>query len=195
MKKRNALEPLDIKCTDSDCENDLHCFLATKKMIERNEAGLCRECGAELVDWYRVHRRDIVDAEFTIEMLEYELIRHHFWHIQIDQWAVNYARRKGWINLLDAARNRIAKSVGPSSPFRDGQQTPREKNPIYYAQHATATCCRRCIEEWHGLPKGRALTDDEIDYMTELCMLYLKRRLPQVTEYGEKVPPIRSGNG
>ncbi len=38
----------------------------------------------------------------------------------------------------------------------DGRQTPREGNTIFYAQHATASCCRTCIEYWHGIPKNGA---------------------------------------
>ncbi len=89
MSNRMKLEPLDIKCTSTDCKNDLHCFRATKKMLDRNEAGRCRECGADLVDWQRVQECDLTDAEYTIKALEYELIRHHFWHAHIDQRAVN----------------------------------------------------------------------------------------------------------
>lgn len=191
MSNRTKLKPLDIKCMSTDCENDLHCFRATKKMLDRNEAGRCRECGADLVDWQRVQVCDLTDAEYTIKALEYELIRHHFWHVLIDQRAVNYAHRKGRIKLRLAVENRIKKSVGQKTAF-DGRQTPKERNPIFYAQHATATCCRKCIEEWHGIPPEEELNDDQIKYMTELCMLYLTQRLPSLTEYGEKVPPIRT---
>ena len=38
-----------------------------------------------------------------------------------------------------------------------------------------------------------SLSKEEIDYMTDLCLLYLMNRLPRVTEYGEKVPSIRIG--
>ena len=155
--------------------------------------GSCRDCGAELVDWSRVRKRDLDDAAYTIEALEYELIRHHFWHVRMDMRAINYARRKGWIKLELAVENRIRKSVGVQTVF-DGRQTPKEGNPIFYAQHATATCCRKCIEEWYGIPQDQELTDEQIKYMSELCMMYLNQQLPlftQVTEYGEKVPSIR----
>lgn len=39
--------------------------------------------------------------------------------------------------------------------FRPG---PRERNhPVFVAQHATAPCCRGCLEKWHRIPHGRAL--------------------------------------
>lgn len=186
------LPPLNIRCTSSDCANDLHCFLATKKLREANRQGRCRSCGADLIDWSRVQRRDLHDAAFTFVSLRRELIRHHFWHVPIDQRALNYARRKGRIKLAEAARKRLASSIGPEKPYRDGQQTPHEGsgNPLHYAQHATATCCRRCVEEWHGIPRGRPMTGEEIDYLTALVLQYLEDRIV-LSEDGEKVPALR----
>lgn len=186
-----ALKPLKISCTSSDCENGLHCFLQTQKMAAEGLQRRCRSCGAELVDWRRVHSRDIVDVGYTFSTLKYELIRHHFWHIEIDQRAVNHARRKGEEGMRVASEKRLRKYVGPSEPAYDGRQTPTSGNAIYYAQHATAACCRKCIEEWHGIPQGQELTDQEITYLTDLTMLYINERLPFLTERGEKVPPLR----
>jgi hypothetical protein len=72
-------EPLKIKCTASDCDNDLHCFKATRKMAQADR-GRCRACGADLVDWHRLHQREIADAKCTFRGLKHELIRHHFFH-------------------------------------------------------------------------------------------------------------------
>ena len=64
-------------------------------------------------------------------------------------------------------------------------------NPIHYAQHATASCCRKCMEYWHGIPQTQTLTDEQIEYFVELAMMYLKDRLPDLTYGGEHVPPAR----
>ena len=53
--------PLDIKCTSVDCDNDLRCFKQLRKMTP-DQRGRCRACGADLVDWDRLHRRDESDA-------------------------------------------------------------------------------------------------------------------------------------
>ncbi len=192
------LKPLDIRCTSSDCEKGLHCFRQTKKMAQTKVresqvtglGGTCRSCGADLVDWSRVYKRDLADVSYTFDVLKYERVRHHFWHVDIDIQALNHARRKGTIGLHAAAEKRIRDSVGPANPFHDGWQTPKSGNVLFYAQHATASCCRKCIEEWHGIPGGRALTDTEITYLTDLVMLYIKDRLPFLTETGEKVPRL-----
>lgn len=187
---RIKLEPLDIKCTSSDCGNGLHCFKATKKMLEQNEKGQCRSCKADLVDWKRLEKLDGTDSEHTVRMLELEMIRHHFRHVDLDQRAINHARRKGKTGIREATEKRIRKTVGIKNLF-DGQQTPKIGNVICYAQHATATCCRKCIEEWYQIDPDRSLSEQEIQYFSKLCMDYIDERLPQLTEQGEKVPPIR----
>jgi hypothetical protein len=110
------------------------------------------------------------------------------------QEAVDYARRKGWRGLEEAVTKRLAVAIGPAEPFHDGRQTPREdsKNPIHYAQHGTATCCRRCLQEWYGVPLGVELQPTELRYFSELVMRYLRERLPEVTEEGEHVPRRRN---
>lgn len=97
------------------------------------ERGRCRECGADLVDWNRVHERDIRDARHTFEMLRFELIRHAFFHRPLDETAINHAKRKGRRELLEAVRVRLKKYLAPASPPRDGRQTPFDRNAIYYA--------------------------------------------------------------
>ncbi len=126
--------------------------------------------------------------------MKFEMIRHKFWHVDFTVRAINYAKRKGVVGLGLAVKKRLKSSVGKPANDFDGRQTPMENsgNPIHFSQHATATCCRKCIEYWHDIPKGRSLTTTEIDYLSSLAMMYLLERLPQLTENGEHVPPIRS---
>lgn len=186
------LPPLAITCTSSDCEQNLHCFRKTKKLIKLNLAGACRSCGAQLIDWPRVHQLSLDDIDYTFESLKKELIRHHFWHKKIDQHAINYALRKGRLGMKSAIRHRLDQALAPAEPAFDGRQTPPTGNPIYYAQHATASCCRKCAEEWHGIPLGRELTDQEVAYLTDLAYRYVVERIPEMTDAGQKVPPIRN---
>jgi hypothetical protein len=179
--------PLDIKCTSTDCENDLHCFKQLKKMTP-GERGKCRACGADLVDWKRLHRRDKGDATHTFGALQHELIRHHFFHRPVDEGAMRHAQRKGRIALKEAARDRLGKYLAVAEPSRDGRQTPLEGSAIYYAQHATATCCRTCLEYWHDIPKGRPLTAGEFDYCATLIDLFLDEKLPCLADEPIKVP-------
>lgn len=194
-KKAKKLKPLKIKCTDTECESNLHCFRRTRKVAGKTLAGPCRACSAELVDWTRMYLRDAADADHTFAMLRTEFIRHHFWHLEIDQKAVNHARRKGRVRMREAIRHRIEKYVGPAEPKRDGRQTPWTGNAIFYGQHATATCCRKCINQWHGIPFEHELSGAEIDYLSGLVWRFVEERLPDLTEEGEKVPAIRRRPG
>lgn len=182
--------PLAITCTSTDCENDLHCFKQLKKMTP-DRRGKCRACGADLVDWQRLHRRDRTDAAHTFEALQHELIRHHFFHRPVDEGALRHAQRKGRVRLKEAARDRLQKYLATADPPRDGRQTPLDGNAIYYAQHATATCCRTCLEYWHDIPKGRPLTKAEFEYCAALVELYLDDKLPGLADSPIKVPRRR----
>lgn len=133
-----------------------------------------------MIDWSRLDRHDLEDIDNTVSSLQRELIRHEFWNRPLDARALNHANRKGRGGLREDAVHRLSKYLGrPRSELsRDGMQTPFAGNVIYYAQHATATCCRKCVEAWHGIDRGKPLASDEVSYLTELVMHYIERRLP-----------------
>lgn len=187
-----ALEPLKITCTKTDCGNDLHCFLQ-KVQKPRPIGGPCRDCGKKLIDFPRVQARDVGDIKNTFVSLGKEWIRHHFWECEFDQHALNHARRKGRKALQDIeVEKRIRQAVGRSRHPREGRQTPFVGNILFYAQHAVAACCRRCVEYWHGIPMGDELTDVQVAYLVALVRMYLDDRMPTLNEQPVKVPAIRT---
>lgn len=182
-----GLKPLKITCTTADCDNELHCFRKSRKM-KAEEHGRCRYCLADLVDWAKVHRRKLSNVDATFEELRKEYIRHHFWHVPIDAAAEYHARKKGRLALLADVKKRVERSVGAKEPVRDGQQTPFEGRAVYYAQHATATCCRKCIAYWHDVPVGTALTKDNVAYFVELITAFIEERMPKLDDGPERLP-------
>lgn len=72
-----------------------------------------------------------------------------------------YLRARGLAAVLEHASEFVEKRLAPAEPANDGRQTPTRNHPAFVAQHATATCCRGCLQKWHGVPKGRALDDEE----------------------------------
>ncbi len=48
-------------------------------------------------------------------------------------------------------------------------------HPVFVAQHATATCCRGCLLKWHGIDKGRPLSDDEQAYAVRVIMAWVDK--------------------
>jgi hypothetical protein len=186
----------NMTCKSTDCAKNLHCFQQDKQDSKPVAGGKCRECGADLVDWSRVHKRNPRDAAYTFSMLRLECVRHKYWHQPLTLRERNYALKKGKVGMRVVAEKRIRSSVGPKEPFHDGWQTPWEGKGktqaiLYYAQHATACCCRTCIAEWHDIPAGRELNVEEIRYLTDLLCLYVDERMPGLTEQGEKVPYVR----
>lgn len=74
-------------------------------------------------------------------------------------------------HAYDFVRNRLAQKT----IFNDGKQTPTKGHPVFIAQHATATCCRGCLEKWHHISKGKDLTLEEIDYIVKVIMLWIEK--------------------
>ncbi len=75
------------------------------------------------------------------------------------------------------AADLFAKRVAPAQPRRDGNQTPYHGHPVFVAQHATATCCRICLERWHEIPKGEALDADQQAYAVDVICRWIEREL------------------
>ena len=48
-------------------------------------------------------------------------------------------------------------------------------HPVFVAEHATATCCRGCLEKWHHIPKDRSLTDEEVKYIVNVIMAWINQ--------------------
>jgi uncharacterized protein DUF4186 len=74
----------------------------------------------------------------------------------------------------------LAERLAPAAPRKDGKQTPYRGHPVFVAQHATATCCRSCLERWHGIPKGRALTPEEQAYAVDVICRWIETDLASV---------------
>lgn len=72
-----------------------------------------------------------------------------------------YLAAKGRTVVLRHAEEFIAQRLAPAAPRNDGKQTPYRGHPVFVAQHATATCCRSCLQKWHKIDSGRRLTAEE----------------------------------
>ena len=89
----------------------------------------------------------------------------------------DYIATKGRQTIREHAFQFINSRIAPAIPKNDGKQTPMRGHPAFIAQHATATCCRKCIQKWHGIEKGRALNEKEIDYILALIMGWIERQI------------------
>ncbi|HEY0485090.1 MAG TPA: DUF4186 domain-containing protein [Mycobacteriales bacterium] len=87
------------------------------------------------------------------------------------------AELRGEPVIRQHARELVHRRLAPASPAKDGRQTPWRGHPVFVAQHATATCCRACLERWHEIPKGRALTPAEQGYVVDVLIRWIGREL------------------
>lgn len=88
---------------------------------------------------------------------------------------LDYLRNKGLPVVLEHAADFIEKRLAPALPMNDGKQTPMRHHPVFVAQHATATCCRGCLQKWHQIPKGRPLEAAEKQYIVDVIKAWLMR--------------------
>lgn len=84
-----------------------------------------------------------------------------------------YLERNGLDAVMSHGERFIDERLAPADIPNDGKQTPMRNHPIFIAQHGTAACCRGCLEKWHGIPKGHALTTEEKAYILSVLRRWL----------------------
>ena len=88
-----------------------------------------------------------------------------------------YLDDKGLSVVLVHARRLIDQRIRPAHPQNDGKQTPMRGHPVFVAQHATATCCRSCLQNWHSINKAHGLTDEEMEHVIAVLGRWLSTQL------------------
>lgn len=124
------------------------------------------------------------DISSAIEGLRSNSWRGRWWLTPLDDAASKKVVRRSESYWSRAVEKRLESSIGrvysfrngSTGVFRDGTQTPFTGNIIFYAQHALALCCRRCVEDWYGIPKGRALTHEEVEWFKALILVFIRER-------------------
>ncbi len=86
-----------------------------------------------------------------------------------------YIEDKGIDKIRNHAYDFVTKRLADTSNVTDGKQTPMKGHPIFIAQHATSTCCRRCLEKWHHISKNKNMTDDDIKYVVDIIMSWIEK--------------------
>ena len=59
----------------------------------------------------------------------------------------------------------------------NGKQTPMRGQPVFIAQHATATCCRECIRKWHKMQPGKELSQVQQEYHVDVIMTWIQKEM------------------
>lgn len=87
-----------------------------------------------------------------------------------------YLEEKGEETIKRHARDFVKIKLSPAEPANDGKQTPMSGHPVFKAMHATACCCRGCMEKWYRVPQHRELTEKEQEAVVSLLMAWLRRQ-------------------
>jgi hypothetical protein len=116
----------------------------------------------------------MIDIERAFHLLAGSRFRQKF---RLQGRELAYLQTWGLPRVISQARDLISQRVAPAEPKNDGRQTPWRNHPVFVAQHATATCCRGCLEKTHGIAKGRALSEEEITYVMRVLERWLSQFL------------------
>ena len=91
----------------------------------------------------------------------------------------NYMKKmieeKGMDKIEKHCEDFIEKNLAGYPIPNDGHQTPMKAHPVFIAQHATATCCRGCLEKWYKIPKNRKLTEKEKRFIKSLIISWIEK--------------------
>lgn len=115
-----------------------------------------------------------IDIDAAFRRLAASSFRRKF-HLQGKDLA--YLQTWGLSHVMKQAGDLIRKRLAPAEPRNDGRQTPWRNHPVFVAQHATATCCRSCLQRHHDVPKGRDLDAPEREYVVDVILRWIEREL------------------
>ena len=91
----------------------------------------------------------------------------------------DYIEEKGMETIRLHAVDFVNEKLGPAYPENDGKQTPMHGHPVFKAMHATACCCRGCLNKWYKVPLHRELTETEQEKIVNLLMAWVERHQNQ----------------
>jgi len=112
-------------------------------------------------------------VDSALELLKRSSFRSKF---KLNDRDRQYIQDKSIETIKDHAVDFINLRIASKSLKNDGKQTPMKGHPVFIAQHATATCCRGCLQKWHRIKKGRALSDNEVEFIVSLIMGWIENQ-------------------
>ena len=83
----------------------------------------------------------------------------------------------GMEKIRSHAEEFIRTRISPAVIKNDGKQTPMRGHPVFKAQHATACCCRKCLNKWYKLPIEMQLTDIQQTKIVNLIMAWIEKQM------------------
>lgn len=112
----------------------------------------------------------MIDIDHVLKSLAGSKFRSKF---TLRKKEMEYIEEKGMDVVMLHASDFIDARLAPAFPKNDGKQTPFGGHPVFIAQHATGTCCRSCLEKWHGVKKGRELNNTQKKYILSVIRRWI----------------------
>lgn len=112
----------------------------------------------------------------TIEVALAKLNKSKFRsRFHLKQEDIDYIDKKGLEKIRSDAKDFISKRLAPTQIPNDGRQTPMKGHPVFIAQHATACCCRGCLNKWYNVPKNTELSAVRQKKIVNLIMAWIEK--------------------
>lgn len=112
----------------------------------------------------------------TIEVALAKLNKSKFRsRFHLKQEDIDYIDKKGLEKIRSDAEDFISKRLAPAQISNDGRQTPMKGHPVFIAQHATACCCRGCLNKWYNVPKNTELSAARQKKIVNLIMAWIEK--------------------
>ena len=138
----------------------------------------------------------MLSIDYVFQRLATSPFRQRF-HLGANEY--QYCQVKGSDIVRQHAADFIAKRLAPAEPEQDGKQTPMRGHPVFIAQHATATCCRGCLQKWHQIPAHVPITATQQAYIVNVILHWLHQEMqhpapPAKRRKSRKKEPDKAGD-
>ena len=97
---------------------------------------------------------------------------------KLDADDLAYIERAGMTTIERHAADFVAKKLAAAEPVNDGKQTPMRGHPAFKAMHATACCCRGCMEKWWRVRQHQPLSEEQQRKTVCLIMAWIQKSVP-----------------
>lgn len=111
--------------------------------------------------------------EKALTKLSHSKFRSSFYLTQKEK---AYLIEKGIEVMRSHAADFVRERLAPANPVNDGKQTPMHGHPVFKAMHATACCCRGCLNKWYKVPKGKELTTAQQEKIVRLIIAWIEKQ-------------------
>jgi len=91
----------------------------------------------------------------------------------------DYIQDKGLDTIRNHAEEFVKARLAPADIPNDGKQTPMRGHPVFVAQHATACCCRGCLNKWYRVPIGKDLSEEQQRRIVKLIMAWIEKEMKE----------------